>query len=104
MSSYSRKGITTISSINAVVPSGENNVSSASSSAVAINSSLNSQIPCRFGNKCANAKCMFKHPKLCRFGAFCTNPTCYFWHPSTSTPTIGGIEKAKYKWKASTAV
>ncbi|VDN90989.1 unnamed protein product [Brugia pahangi] len=57
-------------------------------------------IPCKYGGKCANASCSFKHPKLCRFGDRCTNRACYFWHPKASAVALLSATGAKYRWKA----
>uniref|UniRef100_A0A1I7VXQ2 Zinc finger CCCH domain-containing protein 14 n=1 Tax=Loa loa TaxID=7209 RepID=A0A1I7VXQ2_LOALO len=57
-------------------------------------------IPCKYGGKCANASCSFKHPKLCRFGDRCTNRACYFWHPKASAVALLTAASGKYRWKA----
>ncbi|CAG9540509.1 unnamed protein product [Cercopithifilaria johnstoni] len=57
-------------------------------------------VPCKYGGKCANASCSFKHPKLCRFGDRCTNRACYFWHPKASAVALLSAAGGKYRWKA----
>ncbi|KAL3986005.1 Zinc finger C-x8-C-x5-C-x3-H type family protein [Acanthocheilonema viteae] len=57
-------------------------------------------VPCKYGGKCANASCSFKHPKLCRFGDRCTNRACYFWHPKASAVALLNTASGKYRWKA----
>ncbi|VDM42459.1 unnamed protein product [Toxocara canis] len=69
--------------------------------AVVTTAPLSSTIPCKFGGRCANPNCTYKHPKLCRFGERCTNRGCYFWHPKLNVPTV---TVAKYKWKAPTSI
>uniref|UniRef100_A0AC34Q170 Zinc finger CCCH domain-containing protein 14 n=1 Tax=Panagrolaimus sp. JU765 TaxID=591449 RepID=A0AC34Q170_9BILA len=40
-----------------------------------------STVQCRFGNRCHNESCSFRHPKKCRYDEACTNESCFFWHP-----------------------
>ncbi|EJW88022.1 hypothetical protein WUBG_01067 [Wuchereria bancrofti] len=88
------KSTTTTSSPSAEVgaQASLNSVTSAASYAL--------NIPCKYGGKCANASCSFKHPKLCRFGDRCTNRACYFWHPKASAVALLNATGAKYRWKA----
>ncbi|VDM97643.1 unnamed protein product [Thelazia callipaeda] len=58
------------------------------------------KVPCKYGGKCANSSCSFKHPKLCRFGDHCKNRACYFWHPKASAIAVLGMTGEKYRWKA----
>ncbi|VDK70479.1 unnamed protein product [Litomosoides sigmodontis] len=67
---------------------------------VTSSASYGSNVPCKYGGKCANASCSFKHPKLCRFGDRCTNRACYFWHPKASATALLSAASAKYRWKA----
>lgn len=39
---------------------------------------------CKFGSRCLNPRCKYRHastPVICRDGANCTRPDCYFSHP-----------------------
>ncbi|MCP9257060.1 Zinc finger CCCH domain-containing protein 14 [Dirofilaria immitis] len=71
-----------------------------SSNSVTSAASYALNIPCKYGGKCANASCSFKHPKLCRFGDRCTNRSCYFWHPKASAVAVLSAAGGKYRWKA----
>uniref|UniRef100_A0A0N5APQ4 Zinc finger CCCH domain-containing protein 14 n=1 Tax=Syphacia muris TaxID=451379 RepID=A0A0N5APQ4_9BILA len=62
---------------------------------------LNASIACKYGGKCTNPSCVYKHPKLCRFGERCTNRNCYFRHLNMlPTSTLKSASLDKYKWKA----
>uniref|UniRef100_A0A915Q4B8 Zinc finger CCCH domain-containing protein 14 n=1 Tax=Setaria digitata TaxID=48799 RepID=A0A915Q4B8_9BILA len=90
---------TTPTVTSAVTPSTEVAPQAAlNSTAPAASYTLN--VPCKYGGKCANASCSFKHPKLCRFGDRCTNRACYFWHPKASAVAVLSAASGKYRWKA----
>lgn len=93
------------SKTNAVTVPVPTSISSASTAAGtsigAISAPLNASIACKYGGKCTNPSCTYKHPKLCRFGERCTNRNCYFRHLNMlSTSTLKSAAADKYKWKA----
>ncbi|KAH7730498.1 CRE-SUT-2 protein [Aphelenchoides avenae] len=52
-------------------------------------------IPCRYGGRCQNPACAFKHPKPCHYGTNCLNDSCPFYHPPA------GSKHANRTWVAS---
>lgn len=70
------------------------------STTIAVAAALSSSVHCKFGGKCANPNCTFKHPKMCRFGDRCTNRGCYFRHLKMNSVGVLGTGAAKYKWTA----